>query len=338
MKIKFSLLILPLAGLAFAACSSDGDGGRDVTGNEIRFNASAPVAPRTVSTTGNLDNFRVTAFVAGKKYMDNLQVLKVDNVWTYSPIMYWPADETVNFFSYSPDNITHSTADDRMADILGYVNNGTTDFLYGVNMNESGTNTRMVKINFRHALSQVRFYLKRKAQDPPIRVDVTGVSLTNINNVGDFSFPRATTSASSATYGDWDEQTKPVDPVLYSGQPVTLTDNGKELNPGGYYFFIPQDLDGVGEDTVNGNFVKVTCAIYHQGTGTKVWPVGKEYGEIYFPLNTVDTHRQGIDEWEQGRAYVYNLTIGVPSGTGAIVFDVTVDEYSDFSETELVNK
>lgn len=336
MKLKH-IFLLSVASLALAACSDDDKSTPEITGNAIRFNASAPLAPRAVTTTDNLDNFRVTAFVGGKKYMDNVPVIKTGNTWTYSPTMYWPADETVNFFSYSPDNITTNSAEKSGTDIKGFVNDGTTDFLYGVNMDESGKTSKMVKINFRHALSQVRFYLKRKVQDPAIRVDVTGVALTKINSVGDFAFPRATTAQGSVAYGTWSAQSLPTDPAIYTGAPATLTDNGTELNPGSYYFFIPQKLEQAGENTADGAFVKVTCAIYHEGTGTRIWPSGADYGDIYFPLNTTGTGSQAVTEWLQGRAYVYNLTIGVPSESSVIEFDVTVDEYQNFAESDLEN-
>lgn len=336
MKLKH-ILLLSVASLSLAACSDDDKSSPEITGNAIRFNASAPLAPRDVTTTENLENFRVTAFVAGKKYMDNVLVTRTGNNWTYSPTMYWPADETVNFFSYSPDNITKSRDDGADDDIKGFVNDGTTDFLYGVNMDESGKTSKMVKINFRHALSQVRFYLKRKVQDPAIRVDVTGVTLTKINSVGDFSFPRTTTAQGSAAYGTWSAQSMPTDPAIYNGEAAVLTDEGTELNPGSYYFFIPQKLEKAAGNTTDGAFVKVTCAIYHEGTGTKIWPSGADYADIYFPLNTTGTGSQAVTEWLQGRAYVYNLTIGVPSESSAIEFDVTVDEYQNFAESDLEN-
>ena len=332
-------LLLSISGLLFTGCSNDDDVvAPDITDNAIRFNASAPLAPRSVVTTDNLDNFRVTAFVAGKKYMDNVLVVKTDNTWNYTPVMYWPANESVNFFSYSPDNITQSDADNGSADIKGFVNNGTTDFLYGVNMNESGETTKMVKVNFRHALAQVRFYLKRKAQNPAIRVDVKNVALTQLKSVGDFAFPRTTTAQGSTAYGTWSGQSVPTDPVLYAGNPVTLTDTGTELNPDSYAFFIPQKLEQSGESTTGGALVKVTCAIYHEDTGTQIWPRGTEYADIYFPLNSTATGAQTVSEWQQGRAYIYNLTIGVPSQTSAIEFDVTVDEYQSFADADIENR
>ena len=340
MKLKH-ILPLSLAGLALAACSTDnGKDAPEVTGDAIRFNASAPIAPRNVTTTENLENFRVTAFVEGKRYMDNVLVTKNGNAWTYTPVMYWPAEEPVNFFSYSPDDIVQSATDGTSADLKGFVNSGTTDLLYGVNMDESQKTTKMVKINFRHALSQVRFYFRRKSQNPPIRVDVTNVALTQINSVGDFNFPRTSTSQSSTAQGTWTAQAVPTVPVLYADNAthaVTLTDNGIELNPDSYYFFIPQKLTAPGEDYASGAFVKVTCAIYHEGTNTKLWPKEADYSDIYFPLNTDGNGTRSVTEWLQGRAYVYNISIGVPSETSSIEFDVTVDEYKDFTETDLEN-
>ena len=81
----------------------------------------------------------------------------------------------------------------------------------------------------------------------------------------------------------------------------------------------------------------MTCAIYHEDTGTQIWPRGAEYADIYFPLHSAAEGAQTVSEWQQGRAYIYNLTIGVPSQTSAIEFDVTVDEYQSFADADIEN-
>lgn len=347
MKLTNTFLLLA-AGFSLAACSSDDDVPNKVPSDEaISFNASAPLAPRAVITTETLTDFRVTAFTGGKKFMDNVKVTKVGNDWKYSPTMYWPVDQTVNFFSYAPGEggaAPGKTSGDGTD--LNFTNTGSVDLLYGVNMDLSGDSTRMVKVNFRHALSQVRLALRRKAETPAIRVDVIGIDLLNIKSTGDFKFPRATTSQESTSKGTWSNQGSPEDPVLFKAdQAWTLTDDYAEQNSSSYFFFVPQTLipSKMGGTELSGSIARVLCAIYHEETGAKIWPSkklevnGTGCGYIYFPLDA-GGNEGAVSEWEAGRAYVYNLTIGVPNTSSAIQFDVTVDEYQDFADIPLENK
>lgn len=346
MKLTNTFLLLA-AGFSLAACSSDDDVPNKVPSDEaISFNASAPLAPRAVITTETLKDFRVTAYTGGQKFMDNVKVTKVGNSWTYSPTMYWPVDQTVNFFSYAPGEggaAPGKTSGDGTD--LNFTNTGSVDLLYGVNMNLSGETEQMVNINFRHALSQVRLALRHKAETPAIRVDVIGIDLLNIKSTGDFDFPRETTSMGSTSKGTWRNQGSPENPVLFKAdQAWTLTDNYDERNSSSYFFFVPQTLtpSKMSGTSPSGSIARVLCAIYHEDTGAKIWPSksiefnGTGCGYIYFPLDA-GGNEGAVSEWEAGRAYVYNLTIGIPSTSSAIQFDVTVDEYQDFAQIPLDN-
>lgn len=348
MKLTNTFLLLA-AGFSLAACSSDDDVPNKMPSDEaISFNASAPLAPRAVITTGTLKDFHVTAFTDGKPFMKNVKVTKVDNVWQYSPTMYWPVDQTVNFFSYAP---AEGGAAPREASgdgtDLSFTNTGSVDLLYGVNMDLSGETSNMVNINFRHALSQVRLALRRKAETPAIRVDVIGIDLLNIKSTGDFKFPRETTSQESTSKGTWSNQGTPGNPELFKAdqaQPWTLTDDYDEQNSSSYFFFVPQTLtpSKMSGTAPSGSIARVLCAVYHEETGAKIWPSksleekGTGCGYIYFPLDA-GGNEGAVSEWEAGRAYVYSLTIGVPSTSSAIQFDVTVDEYQDFAQIPLDN-
>lgn len=119
-----------------------------------------------------------------------------------------------------------------------------------------------------------------------------------------------------------------------------LTDKYTNLNSTGYAFAVPQDL-AESRNTGNvytGAYLRVMCSVYDEESGVKLWPstttpgydaaTGNAY--IYFPLND-PAHDTDVDDWEAGRYYVYNITIGVPRGTGVIDFDITVDEYKEFN-------
>lgn len=344
MKLTSSILLVTLSAFAFTACSDDDDkknDGPDNTG-EITFNATVPRAPRVATTTNNIKEFSTWAFTQGTRYMDNVVVSRDGSKWTYSPVMYWPVDdEAVNFFSVSPaiPATVSTVTQDRSFDISGYVNtDGATDMLYAVNMGESSNKTKQVQVNFRHALSQVRFALLAQKDTPSIRVDVDAVELLNIYSRGDFQFPRQTTERddiSEASRGDWENQSLPTDVRLYSGDAVTLSETeNTELNSTGYYFALPQELidSKVNGTTYSGAYARVRCQIFDKTTNVKLWPSSSVSGYnpetqsawLYFPLDTDQTR---YDEWELGKAYYYVLTVGMPKGSSTISFDVTVDEY-----------
>lgn len=345
MKAINAFTILAI-GAGVAACSNDHDwdgpqpGGAG--GDAIEFTASAPRAPRDVSTTENLQKFFVTAYTEGTLFMDNVEVSRLaSGSWEYTPRMYWPAEGSVNFYSYTPDITAHVHQTENGADIPGYVNPGNVDLLYGVNMDETapeGGGAKQVKVNFRHALSQVRFKLRRQdGAHNPLRVDVSGVQLMNVCSTGTFDFPRATTSAGSDVRGEWSDAKTVVSPDIYKGDVVTLTSDAQLIGNTGYVFALPQTLATSVESDYQGAYVRVLCSIYDEASGVKLWPSASAptydqasgNGYLYFPLASPPA------VWDAGKAYVYSLTIGVPRSSSAIEFDVTVDDYQDFADIEL---
>ena len=352
MRLSSSLWILGAVGLlGLASCSDDDNKDVKDENRQIQFNVTVPRASRAeVTTTNTINNFRMWAFVNGNRFMDGVTVTRPleGGNWTYSPIMYWPLEQDVNFYGISPSDIT-TTQDpvqgDANPDIPGFVNRaGLTDLLYSVNMKERESGR--VQVNFRHALSQLQFQFRRLERDKsPIRVEVIGVDLVGTNTVGDFKYPKETTSSSSSdkVHGTWSNQTTIKTETLYDSTKVTLTKDYQVINNTGYAFVIPQDLvAGVADDTSVGAFVAVKCAIYDQNTNLKLWPAktvpgyddntGSAY--IYFPLRNETSN---VLAWEPGKRYNYNITIGVPQTSTTIGFDVTVDEYGDFMQSDLNN-
>ena len=364
--MKYNTLTVMLVGaatLALGACSSDDDNNQPANPtNAIEFNVTVP-GSRAVTSTTSISAFKVWAFVPSNSnplFMNGVEVTRplTGGNWSYSPVMYWPVDKAVNFYSISPAIKTTTSPNQGTEDIPGYVNDGTTDLLYAVTMNQvrdETQNAQAVKLNFRHAMSRILFNLQRlERPESPIQVEVDKVEIININSVGTFVYPRETTAPlnESKVVGNWAENTitTPRSYTIYDGESVELTDNYKpipkeEVTEGRVEFAIPQTLtpSTVSADgqTYGGAYVRVFCSIYDENTGVKLWP-GKEvpgYDEqsgnayIYFPLcgeNAV------YKKWEIGKAYAYNLTVDIPSSTSTTIeFDVTVDEYPEFTGTDL---
>ncbi len=119
------------------------------------------------------------------------------------------------------------------------------------------------------------------------------------------------------------------------------TDTPVELQNSGYIFAIPQTLtkSEVSGTNYSGAYARVLCEIFDRNTGVKIWPqsadvVSDGAGYIYFPLNASE---QTNAEWQLGKAYRYTINIDVPTTSNKIDFDVTVEEFPDFIDTQVNN-
>lgn len=324
--------------LALSACSHN-ESDVPSAGNMISFNASAPLSGREVVTTNTLQEFKVWAFADGKPYMSDVSVGRTDSGWNYSPSMYWPSESALNFYSYSPAIKTETESDSSNPDIPGFINSGKTDLLYAVNIGETrgGATATPVQVNFRHALSQVRFQIRprvAKSGDQALSVRVKALDLIGTNTVGSFNFPTESTTIGNQVTGTWSDQKSPADKNIFEGSEMLDTDNPVELRSSGFIFSIPQKLSRseVNGSNYSGAYARVLCEIFDRNTGIKIWPeaadaVSAGAGYIYFPLNA---NEQANAEWKLGKAYRYTLNIDVPATANKIDFDVTVEEFSDF--------
>lgn len=335
MKHTSLLLALPLlAGVC--ACSNDDQPSQHVSNKEIRFNVTVPKATKAATTTASISHFRIFSFVKSKPFMSNVIANRNQGSWTTAPVMYWPADNSpVNFYCISPMIGEVEDADAvPTPNIKDYENSrGDIDLLYSV---AAGVSENPVSINFRHALSKLAFNFKRReasASQAPLKVEVKEVSVTDIYTKASFTFPKNTTSQGSTDSGSWHDQRSSIDVDIFSGSTAVLTDSYQNLNSSGYEFAIPQNL-AESRAAVSGTYVKVKCTIYDENSGVQIWPKGAQEDYIYFPLNSPGASNT-TGEWQAGKAYAYNITIGVPSDTGKIEFDVTVDEYPSFEDMYL---
>lgn len=343
MQIKAHMAIAAAITLSLTACSHD-DNDAPSQGNLISFNASAPLSGREVVTTNTLQEFKVWAFADGKPYMTDVSVGRTDNGWNYSPSMYWPSETPLNFYSYSPSIKTETASDSSNPDIPGFINGGKTDLLYAVNIGEirGGGTATPVQVNFRHALSQVRFQMRprvAKAGEQALAVRVHALDLLGTNTVASFNFPSSSTTIGNQVTGEWTDHKSPADKNIYEGSEMLNTDTPVELRSSGYIFSIPQRLT---KSEVNGNdysgaYARVLCEIFDRNTGVKIWPesadaISDGAGYIYFPLNA---NEQANAEWQLGKAYRYTLNIDVPATSNKIDFDVTVEEFPDFIDSQV---
>lgn len=341
-----------------ASCSQDNVITPDVlkADDAIRFAASPELSRSGDITSYNLSSFNVYAYTGSASapvtFMDNVEVTKTStNTWTYSPLQYWPAKQSVDFYAFAPSSWVGSAG--PLQPVAYDAINGTEDIVYAVcpdQTGNAGTANAQVVFNFRHALSKLT--VKMSSTNTNLKVVVSNVAMANIMTRGNFNFPSGSTAAtpSEQTVGHWTDQNTPSAFVLHWSQvisdmltltstPTTIVATG--LGRGGEMFVIPQPLSyrshGSGQDT----YITVQCSIYDAASGERLWPNeqtpeenlvnGSSTGDglLKFPLST-----DRYSEWQPGVHYVYNLVINSNEEMGSIEFgNPTVDTFIDVEQT-----
>ena len=338
--------MLPLA-VMLGACQADeptpavSDDSRSVT-----FDVSADGA-KGPTTTWTIDNFKLSAFTAGQwggyeTLMDRVTVTRTGlNKWTYSPAVEWPGDRTVDFLAVSPSWV----------DVGGYsiwqsfLFNGAgadTDLLVAVRMNVSQTGGRL-KLNFRHALARVTVSLKTSLV-PPMSVRVAAVTIRDVADYGNFTFPHVSTSAGTNTgelFDAWQvynsmatrykifEATDPGGYTALTQEPVQISGAGLYMIP---LKLTPLQFSGY----FNGSHIEVTYQIVNQDTGDVVWPDDSTDGRLlsadhegYANANIDIAAPTPDSKWLPGKTYRYTLDISsgatIPKSASRSVSQVDCD-------------
>lgn len=357
MKNTIMMLVSVLTVMAFWSCSSNEDimsPSVGTTDDAILFAASTDYTRGGDYTTNNLTTFNVYAYTQSsgstdmKLFMDNVTVTKTgNNVWTYSPVEYWPASGTVNFYAFAPAEWIGTSTPLNAISYDSYP--GYTDVIYAVSgplQGNSDMANAQVLMNFRHALAKVT--AKLSSTNPELRVQVSNVIIYNVATRANFHFPSGSTSdtASKDNIGIWSDQNTPLMYILYMAQqknevinltttPTDLSDFGNGM--GGDRYMMPQELVWLNDGDLDDMYIGVMCSIYDVSTGEKLWPNANTPAEdvvpsstfgdgiLKFPLST-----SKIRDWQPGVHYTYNLIINSNDDMGQIEFGTpTVDTFLD---------
>lgn len=344
-----------LAALATSCSGTDEQAPAQFDDNAIRFAAVTEYSRTADITTNNLTSFNVYAYTgtasAPVTFMDNVTVTKTSsNTWTYSPLQYWPAKQTVDFYAFAPAGWVGETG--PLGAVPYDASAGTEDIVYAVSPGLSGNSgmvNAQVVFNFRHALSKLT--VKLSSTNTKLKVIVANVGMANIMTKGNFTFPSASTASAptSENVGRWTDQNTPMAYVLHWSQALsdrlTLTTTptviaATGLGRGGEMFILPQQLNNSADKEKN-TYIAVQCAIYDAESGVHLWPNentpeenlinGSSTGDglLKFPLYT-DRYSQ----WQPGVHYIYNLVINSNEEMGAIEFgNPTVDTFIEIEQT-----
>lgn len=342
MKGKFFFLALSAMALA-TGCSND-----EMTevnrGDGIDFSVTAGKLTRAAATTTNsINEFNVWAFTDNKTYMDGTPVSKEGNKWTYTGTKFWP-ETAVDFFAVSPatpQSGTVSVTNDSKT-ITDYIANGSEDLLYAANFSETkaGHTASPVSVNFRHALSQIVFKVKKTTTNS-INVKVKGIKVDGVANTATLTWATATTGANlpegeadtetGDSWGTWGTPTGNGEYTavnLTEAYDVQTTSNYLTTEAGnGALFLMPQTLDPWltlstgGKASITGTArLLVNCQIKDTDSDIQLWPEEGEFGDVAISLSnpTNDPNKEdgdtSHDRWMQGKKYIYTLIFGEGGG------------------------
>lgn len=287
----------------------------------------------------------------------NQKVTCSNSKWTYTPLKYWPTTGQINFYAYAPHkegqtlNENTNTFDFTVADKAA----NQIDLLWAnatgqIKTNFEGTTKEKVKFLFKHALSRLGYTVKLSgnysSSDATFtlkKITLAGspdgettkafyktgtIDLAKTDSKENLSKTNSTTGLWTATPSADNKQNFPwfsagaqpvnityVDPKDQTKKPVS---NGKD-----YLFVIPQDFSE-----------KIEEAGQQKENPDKLYVI-VEYDVTYTSTNTTITnkvYKKLPIKFEQGRAYMLNLTIGLP-----IEFDIDVDTFSGVEDWEEVN-
>lgn len=288
MKSKIFILAVSAAALV-TSCSND-----ELTeinkGDAIDFNVTAGAVSRaTATTTSSINEFKVWAFTNGQTYMPGMEVTGGNGSWTYDGIKYWPETD-VDFFAVSPmaPNGTVNVALGSKT-IDNYTANGNEDLLYSVNIGETKAAHKAapVAVNFRHALSQIAFQVK-KTEGAYIDVEIKDITIDGVANNATYTWASNTTAAVSgdtevdASWGTWSTPTGNASYNIALDNTLTVGTTAAAL--GTSRFLMPQTLnpwlvkDGDTYKVSGTARILVNCRIIDTKSGVQIWP--KTTGEF----------------------------------------------------------
>lgn len=344
------VLLGALAVVAMVACSKDDVVEVNRVNDQITYGAVVNSATRAADVYCNNykpGSFKVSAVYDDKFYFTDETVTynNSTSAWESGSVHYWPNVGEVIFYAHvnGDTEYTHTNATDAPQFVNFTVADATedqVDLLYAVQRKEKSADP--VKLNFRHALSQVVF--KAKNGNTNLYVEISDITLCNLAQTSTFTFTQEATDTNiedhtgsvvtdityNNTWGSWPDlnggdvdfsvilDSPVVIPYSSTGEAVNLTDvvdgpNSKAM------MMLPQsttkwDATSKLNETTQ-SYALVNCCIYNiadpsiglQGTDVALWGTKALHQQVAVPMPFI---------WQQGKKYIYTLVFGMGTGGG----------------------
>lgn len=249
----------------------------------------------------------------------------------------WPTGKTLNFAANVNSGGTFKYDSDGIPSFENFSVNDSPaeqkDLMYAVSMGASNTGGN-VKLNFRHALSQVCFDAQNNTTN--IDIKVKSVGITHVTNKGTYKFPTKSTTIDGVSQdgkditpkGEWelaDDYTHSYSVslgdtgidlapavVAANGERVSLTTPGGEIGNSGVMALLPQTVAAWNPE-IKGTTFNGACfildVVMNDVSGDD--PTLIYEGKVAIPVNI---------NWNEGCKYIYNLKFS-QGGNGGMVAD-----------------
>lgn len=371
--MKKSILIsaLALAALATTSCSNEETKAIEPQSNAIEFGTYLgrdAISRGSEFTTGAMQSagFGVFAAYTGTanfgdshtmNFMYNQQVTynSSETVWEYTPLKYWPNNEgdKVSFFAYAPHGVTGATfstnTEAGAPQITFTVQNNVADqkdltLAVAKKNQEKQSITGTVDFTFKHVLARIG--LNVEAMFDLVNGDATGNNDTNKSNgdkatettikvtkvelIGKFDTEAIIDLGTDLTADAWVDTsvTAAGSDVIYTWDATNsnftsvaddVTTTKQQLNAdGSYAMIIPQDMT-TSKVKIRVTYTVTTIDAKLDGGESEIENVITSEA---FPFN-----------FEQGKAYMFNLHLGMTS----VKFSATVSDWENATNQTVVN-
>lgn len=227
-----------------------------------------------------------------------------DKKWEYTPLKYWSTEGHIDFLAYAPyvsgTTLTDSKINFTVADQVG----NQKDLLWA-NVKDQKKTNNPVKFTFNHALAKIGYAVKKGVTDDNVTITLNKITL-----------------AGSAT-----------DPAVGAFYTDGTIDLSKDLSKAEDVTALWTDCKGEQPFTWSTGFPNVTSPSFSAGSDYLfVIPQNFSIGKLYVIVDYTISYNDGVTaamkstvsspivkNFEQGKAYTINLTIGLTK----IDFDVT---------------
>ena len=235
-------------------------------------------------------------------------------------VYYWPKDGVLTFAGYSPSS-AHAEYPFGDGDGMGKINYGPTGLTitnYSVNSNVANQTDLMfcertynktssssdnnstydgVDMTFRHALSSIRFSIKKKEEYPGYTMTLTNISVKGVKYKG--SFAENIQNETSATYSSLPAWTPAEGLASYTVYDDT---GGIELTSHTDYQQLPQGA------ILLPQVFKEGSTVLNAGAGISI-DYAVQTGSMTVKQNAVIPLSELTEKWEMGKRYTYNIII-----------------------------
>ncbi len=284
-------------------------------------------------------DFGVVAFIDGKEvpYMGSTTAgakIVYNSAWEHddsADSRYWPSSSyPLDFFAYSPHDDGGRSVSVTIDSEDGITINGYTvdsdistheDFMYASTLDATmpETDIKSVNLHFQHGLVQVHFLGNTITDNMYVDIAEDGITLFNVNSVGDFSLPITGTDDAS-----WDNQstltsyTLSSNAITFGGDTtsnttITLADKSAMLIPQTFSAWNTEGTLAADDENQTGAYVTIKSRIYTADSDSaenvdKLFLVGDStnYVTIYVPIAS----DMGGGAWEAGKNINFAMSFG----------------------------